>query len=159
MTTARHFAMTDWSLENAVSDFLKEEFKDGDLISHDWLRMALDINARAIKKNEFILLERMEAFKTALLETHQIALQNVRGKGYRLVPPSEQARYAAEELAHYMKKGFKKADSLLTNTRCDQLSTDERRRHTDTQIRVAALSGMVSKGKRDVFLLFKNSKK
>ena len=151
---ARHFNTEVWTLNVAVDQFISEDFKDGDLVSHDWLHMALDINDKAIKDNAFVVVERMESLKAILLDGYQIALQNVRGKGYRLVPPHEQARYAADEASRYMAKGLKKADSLLTHTRQDALTTDERKRHTDTQVRIAALSGMISKGKRDVFKLF-----
>lgn len=148
-----------WSLDEAVDDFFAEGFKDGDLISHDWLRMTLAINDAAVAANAFVIVERLEAFKTVLLDGHQIALQNVRGRGYRVIPPHEQARYAAEEAAKYMAKGLKKADSLLTNTRHAALTEDEKKRHTDTQVRISALGGMISKGKREVFKLFDPKKK
>lgn len=154
MTEARHFGGEHWDISDAVSLYLNEGYSDGDLISHDWLKMALEINDAALRENEFVLLERMESFKSTLLNNYQIALQSVRGRGYRVVPPSEQARYAAQEAARYIGKGLKKADGLLNNTRLDALDTDERKRHTDTQVRIAALSGMINKGKRDVFRLF-----
>ena len=157
MTVAQHFPIQGWNLTETVDRFLQSGFEDGDLVSHDWLRWALDINDQAMRENEFLLLERMDALKTALLYEHQIALQNVRGRGYRVVPPNEQARYAAEEVSRYMSKGLRKANSLLTHTRLNQLDRDERRRHTDTEVRVAALAGMVEKGNRDVFALFKAS--
>lgn len=158
MAEARHFGGDQWSLESAVDQFMADDFQDGDLISHDWLRTVLEINDAAMRDNDFVLVERIEAFKSALLHGHQIALQNVRGRGYRVVPPAEQARFAAEEAAKYIGKGLRKADSLLANTRFEQLATDERKRHTDTQVRIAALAGMVSKGKRDVFALFETKK-
>lgn len=157
MVIARRFPVGEWSLESTIEQFMSERFKDGDLISHEWLKWALDINQRDMQENEFLLLERMELFKAELLTVHQVALQNVRGRGYRIVPPAEQARFAAEEAARYMKKGFRKADSLLTHTRRDVLSSDERKRHTDTEIRLASLKGMASKGRRDVFALFNPS--
>ena len=81
MAEARHFPAELWSIEEAVDQFMAEKFSDGDLISHDWLRMVLDINDAAMSANAFVLVERMEAFKTVLLDGHQIALQNVRGRG------------------------------------------------------------------------------
>ena len=158
MTEGKKFKSELWSLDEAVDLFMDEDYSDGDLVSHDWLRMVLDINDAAVKANPFVLVERMEGFRSVLLEGHQIALQNVRGRGYRVVPPHEQAHYAATEVARHMKKGLDKADSLLTNTRQGELTTDERKRHTDTQVRVAALAGMVSKGRRDVFQLFEVKK-
>jgi DNA-binding winged helix-turn-helix (wHTH) protein len=156
---AERFPGEQWSLDEAVDQFIAEGFRDGDLVSHDYLRHLLDINDAAVHRNEFVILERMEALKTVLLEGHKIALQNVRGRGYRIVPPAEQARFAAEEAARLMSKGLRKSNRLLEHTRLDALDTDERKRHTDTQVRLAALAGMVSKGKRDVFKLFDASKK
>lgn len=154
-----HFPEDRWSLDEAVEQFLADSFNDGDLVSHDYLRHLLDINDAAVRRNEFVVLERMDALKTVLLEAHKIALQNVRGRGYRIVPPAEQARYAAEEASRLMAKGLRKSNRLLEHTRLDALDTDERKRHTDTQVRLAALAGMVQKGRRDVFKLFDASKK
>lgn len=157
MTTALKLNSSEWSLEWAVGQYFAASYADGDLISKDWLMWALDITKRGIEENEFLLLERVEAFKQTLLLEHQVALQNVRGRGYRVVPPSEQARYAAEEAARYFEKGVSKAGALLTHTRRSKLTSDEAKRHTDTEIRMASLDGMLSKGKRDVFALFQTS--
>lgn len=143
-----------WSLDDTIARFFDEEFQDGDLISHDWLRWALEINEQVMRENDFALLERMEQFKAALLYHHKIALQNVRGEGYRIVPPAEQARYAAQEASRYIGKGMRKASDLLTHTHRDALDKDEMRRHVDTEVRIAGLQQMVSKGQRDVFALF-----
>jgi len=144
----------EWSLRQAVDAFIDEGFNDGDLVSHDWLRWALSINDQVVKDNEFVLLERMEAIKGSLLKEHRIALQNVRGKGYRVVPPSEQARYAAEEASRHIEKGMRKADQLLKHTRVELLDSAERRQHTDAEVRMASLNGMLDKGRRDVFQAF-----
>ena len=143
-----------FNIKDAVNAFLAFGFNDGDLISHDWLGYNLEINSKALRQDPFLALKRVEDFKAVLLKEFNIALQNVRGKGYRIVPPSEQAQYAAEEAARYITKGLLKASDLLDNTRIDSLTDQERRRHTDTSVRMAALSGMVSRGKRDVFALF-----
>lgn len=145
-----------WSPQDAVDLFTRDGFDDGDLLSHEWIRFALDYKPR--EHNDFVLLERMEAFRHVMLTEHQVALQNVRGEGYRVVPPSQQAEFAAREASRYMQKGFRKADALLTHTRRDQLTDDEARRHTDTEVRMASLRGIMRKGKRDVFALFAPSK-
>lgn len=156
MTAAERFSMEEWSLESAVELFFQDGFKDGDLISNDWIAYAIDVpSQRTLTQEElFERFSRIEALKSTLLQDHQVALQNVRGKGYRVVPPAEQARYAAEEAAKYMKKGLRKAEALLNNTRMDSLTDDQKRRHTDTVVRMAALKGMADKGRRDVFKLF-----
>lgn len=154
MAAVHHLPVQEWSLGWAVEQFFAEGFRDGDVVSRDWLKWALDITDQALRENEFLLLERMEAFKSALLLDHKIALQNVKGRGYRVVPPAEQARFAAEEASRHFDKGLRKAERLLSNTRRGALSTDEARRHTDTEVRMAGLRGMINKGNRDVFALF-----
>ena len=141
-------------LSKVLQEFKNEGFKDGDLISHDWLHYALEINSAEAAKEPFLILERVESFKNELLTSQHIALQNVRGKGYRIVPASEQARFAAEQAAHYISKGLIKAQTLLDHTRKDNLTTAELKRHTDTEVRMSALAGMIAKGRRDVFEIF-----
>jgi len=150
---------TVWSLDEAVEQFLAADFVDGDLVSHDYWLHLLEINDAVMRNNQFVLLERMDAMKTVLLEVHNIALQNVRGRGYRLVPPAEQSRFAAEEASRYIEKGLRKGKRLLDHTRVDALEVEDRKRHTDTQIRMAALGGVIEESKRDVFKLFDSSKK
>lgn len=146
-------------IADAIEAFFREDFQDGDLVSWDWLTYHLYITPKAQAENQFLMLERVDDFRNELLKEHLIALQNVRGKGYRIVPPAEQAEYAARELAKYFQKGFTKAKSLLEHTRIDKLSTEESRRHTDAHIRTAALDEMVKRGKRDVFAVFSDKKK
>lgn len=149
-----------WSLEEALRRFHESGFNDGDLITHEWLAWSLALpepaTAAEFREQQFVVLERVEQFKSALLTQHQIALQSVRGKGYRVVPPAEQARYAAEEASRHIEKGLKRGDQLLSHTRLDALSDDERRRHIDTESRMASLASMASRGRRDIFKLFQN---
>lgn len=146
---------TMWSAADAVKQFFFDDFKDGDLVSHDWILYALDLPQVRTREDSLRLLNRMDAFRNALLEDHQIALASVQGKGYRVVPPAEQAEYAARTAADLITKGLKKGSKLLEHTRVDSLTDMERQRHTDTEIRMASLKGMAAEGRRDMFKLFK----
>lgn len=143
-----------FNVKDVVDALLEDAFADGDLISHEWLRSNLGITKSLINADPFILLSRVEELKSVLLKDHGIALQNVRGQGYRIVPPAEQAEYAAKEASRYIQKGLLRAKDLLENTRTAALDSAERKRHTDTSLRMAALSNLVSRRKRDVFSLF-----
>ena len=147
--------MSSWSVEHAVQTYLDGGFHDGDLLSHDWIMFLLDVTDRDIQADRFILLDRMDAFRQELLRTHRIALANVRGKGYRIVPPDEQAEFAARTMSDHITRGMQKASDLLQYTRREALDVTAARRHTDTEVRVAALRGLISKGKRDVWALFR----
>lgn len=146
--------MNEWSVEEAVKAYFERQYKDGDLVSHDWLLYVLKLRQPRTREDGLLLLDRMDAFRKALLEDHCIALENVRGKGYRVVPPAEQAEYAARTAAAHISKGLRKSGQLLEHTRVDELSERERQRHTDTEVRMAGLRSLISRGKRDVFKLF-----
>lgn len=144
-------------LKSAIEKFDAEEMKDGDMITHDWMAWALEIPAvtdiEDVKQNQFLVMERVEEFKNYLLTERKIALETCRGIGYRIVPPNEQARHAAYESMRMVKRGLEKGMKIITNTRTEALSVDERKTHTDTEIRLAGVAGMMKKQRRDVFAL------
>lgn len=144
--------------QRAVERFEADGFEDGDVLSMDWILWALDIKTPhsldAVQEQRLLLLDRLDVFRNILLREKKIALQNLCGGGYRVVPPDEQAQYAATEGLKLVKKGISKARSLIENTRIDRLTNDERRRHTDAAIKIAALDGMMRKGRRDVLIAF-----
>ncbi len=148
-----------WSLEKAIEQFLADKFSDGQLISHDWLTWALNLpkprTAQEMVNCQFVILDRVEQFKEALLTQHQIYIVSVRGKGYRIVPPSDQAFIAIDTAMRGVRREFSKCKEVMKHTRIGELDTDQAKRHLDAQVKVSALSGMIGKGKREVFSLFK----
>lgn len=149
----------EWSVKDAIDLFFKDGKKDGDLLSHEWILYALDLRAPQSREEQFLLLERMDSFRNALLKEHCIALENVRGQGYRVVPPWEQAEFSVKTMIYYIDKGIKKGSDLLKYTRKDRLSHIESKRHTDCEIRVAGLKRIMTKNKRDLLYEFVSDKK
>lgn len=149
---------TTWSLADAVEKFIADGFSDGDLISHDWLAWALELptpkTVEQAREAQFVALSRIEDFKQSLLEEHCIYIVSVRGQGYRIVPPRDQARLAAARALQATRREVEACQKVMSKTRTTLLSTDELRRHTDAQVRVAALSGMLEKRGRNIFALF-----
>jgi hypothetical protein len=145
-------------LSRAISMFDKDSRKDGDMLSHDWIKYALDIPAAKTidqaTEQQWVLLTRLDAFRDYLLVERKVALQNIRGEGYRIVPPSEQAQVAAEQAMKMIKKGLDHGDRLMTHTRVNMLSNDEQKRHTDAHLRLCGIKDMVRRQKKDVFKLF-----
>ena len=158
--TEESSVMTPW-LARAISAYDKDKRKDGDLLTHDWIKWALDIPAPSsidhATELQWVLLTRLDAFRDYMLIHRKIALQNVRGAGYRIVPPSEQARFAAEQAMDLVKRGLEKGEKIITNTRTSELSTDEQKQHTDAHLRICGLKDMMSRQRRDVFKLFLNN--
>lgn len=145
-------------LARAIDAYDKDSRKDGDLLTHEWIKWALDIPIPATldqaTEQQWMLLTRLDAFRDYMLVNRKIALQNVRGAGYRIVPPSEQARYAAEQAMSLIKRGIENGEKLMTHTRMAELSTDEQKRHTDAHLRLCGIKSMVARQRRDVFRLF-----
>lgn len=148
-------------LTKAIKQFDVDNRSDGDMLSHDWIKWALDIpkpkTIEQATEQQFMLLSRLDAFRDYLLTVRKVALQNIRGVGYRIVPPSEQAQMAAEQAMKLVKRGLDHGDKLMTHTRTSELSTDDQRRHTDAHLRLCGIKDMVRRQKRDVFLLFNKS--
>lgn len=145
-------------LDRAIKMLDSDGRKDGDILSHDWIKYALDVPvAKSVDdadRVQWLLLGRVEAFKDWLLVERKIALQNVRGEGYRLIPPREQAHYAATEAMKMVKKGIVKGDKLMTHVRLSELDAEERKRHTDAHIRLAGVGDMIKRQRKDIFKLF-----
>lgn len=148
-----------WSLEGAVQAFFDKGFKDGEVVSREWLLWALDIPAARsvaqVTEIQWMLMERIEQLKSVLLHEHQILLANVRGKGYLVVPPQDQAKYAVSVSLKEVRKALSKGRDMLENTRVSELSNHERQRHADAHVKLSAIGEMFGRQKRDIFKLFK----
>lgn len=151
----------EW-LGNAIKLYESGNHKDGDVLSHEWLKYALDIpepkTMSEVNEVQWITLSRVESFKDWLLTEKQTALRCVRGEGYWIVPPSDQARLAAEEAMRYIQKGLNKGNKILNHARLSDMNDDEKRRHTDTQVRLSGIGSLMQRQKRDVFALFDPAK-
>lgn len=149
-------------LERAVSEYDTKKFADGDLISHDWIYYALDIppvNSRTSARDaQFVLLSRFDAFRDYMLVQRKICFQNVRGQGYRVVPPGEQAQVAAEEAMRLIRRGLDKGDKILTHARTEKMTQEEANRHTSAQIKVGGLRQMIGRQRKDILGEFKPSR-
>lgn len=139
----------------AIEQFDRDGFKDGDLVSHEWLKWALKLpepqTLEEAKRCQFTTLARVEDFKDRLLTERQIALQTVRGEGYRVVPPKEQASFAAETAVGYVEKGLRVGRRIIANTRMGALNTEERRQHDDTAAKMDTFRRMVRRERKALF--------
>ena len=146
-------------LEKACGMYDSGNHKDGDILSHDWLRFALDIpepkNLREAEEMQWLTLSRVEAFKEWVLLERKTVLKSVRGKGYWIVPPNEQAQVAAEEAMKLVQKGLERGSLMMLHARVDAMDNDSRKRHTDVQVRLLGVGQMMRGQKRDVLRLFK----
>lgn len=134
----------------AVKDFLAE-FAYGDIVTHDWLAdhfgmPTLDedatLTATDFRERQFAWLGSIEAFKTELLNEHQVCLQSIFGRGYRWAFPAEQTHIAMESFTKDARRAFRTVDKKLKNIRVAELSSEQRRENLDAVTKVSMLRGM-----------------
>lgn len=151
--------MEAW-LTHAIDQFDKDKFADGDMITHDWLHAFLlirepkNVTTETMQEYQFLKMRRYEEFRDYLLRERQIALESIRGEGFRIVPPHEQASYAVEKGMRLVSKGFNTSAVLLQNTRMNKLTRQEATRHTDAQVRLDGLQQLVKRQRVNIFSLF-----
>lgn len=142
--------------KQAVRDFLAQ-FQYGDMVPHDWLEShfgmpsledGLTMTPDAFRNRQFEWLANVEAFKSALLQDHQVCLQSVRAQGYRWVPPQEQTGFAAKQFERDAGRVFRTAGHRIKNVRLGELTDEQRRESVDAAAKLSALSGMTRKALR-----------
>lgn len=121
-------------------------FGYGHVISKDWLMAQFGLKEpktgtrKDFETFAFSLLSHMDAFRDHLLKDHKMCLDSVRGEGYRIVPPRDQAGLAMARLQKSVSSEIRKAVMTLTHIN-ESLLTTEERQHQSAQLgKVAALS-------------------
>ena len=140
--------------KQAARDFLADGFKDGDIITHDWLQEHLGferiddgamLTAQEHKERSFKWLQHVEAFKAEMLEHHRILLVSVHGEGYRVAPPAEQTGLAMAKFETEVKTSFRRAGTRIKHVRHEALTEDQRKENVDAIAKLSMLRGMVRK--------------
>jgi hypothetical protein len=95
------------------------------------------------EKAKLQFLAQFVEFEEALLTEHQVALANVRGVGYRIVPPAEQTAWAERHGISEVRKAVRKLSERLTNVDYTAIGADERKANADALARLGMLGGML----------------
>lgn len=141
---------------------LADLFDDGDIVPKEWLwaragieesdyeRLARDLTPDALverikadqQRDAFAYLAFVDGLRRELLVIHQIALDNVRGKGYRRVKPHEQTGLAMDHFRTEVSSASRKCRDVLVNVRVTLLDDEERRRNLEAQGKLSQLAAM-----------------
>jgi len=73
----------------------------------------------------------------------------VRGEGFRLLKPNENATFGENAAYDAALRGFKKGKFIIEHTRLDELGSEERSKLHNAKIRLAALESAVSSTERE----------
>jgi hypothetical protein len=135
----------------AVQDFLEADVEPGFVVQHKWLEshFGMDkleddasLTVAQFRERQFEWLRNLEAFKTELLEEHQICLVSVHGEGYRVVPPAEQTGAAQEKFEREVKRSYRQAALRMKNVRIAELTESQRKENVDAIAKLSMLRGM-----------------
>lgn len=114
----------------AVKKFENSKFSYEEIITHDWLLNAFDLDeptSDTLEEYHSKKINNTQQFITHLLKEKKIYLQNVKGVGYKLVPPSSQTALAMHNYAAALKARTEKAVEELTNIDTEQLTAYQKR--------------------------------
>jgi hypothetical protein len=129
--------------KNAAQEAV-EEFNYGDVITHDWLFLHLEIDEPTEKitvekhrELQFDLLRKVEGFKEVMLADHLRYLVNIRGVGYKIIEPPRQTKAAMLRLQKELKNSIRDAEAALTFVNEAMLTLDDSRENAESKAKLA----------------------
>ncbi len=132
----------EWTASNAAY---------GDLLTHEWLQGQFCLEKPETGTQEdfdrfgFDYMQAVSSMSQYLLEEHQLALQNVRGKGYRVVPPSEQIDVAKRQARSDLHRAVRRYSQHIQHIRYDELSRDQQKQRDDEAAKLSQLRQMMKR--------------
>lgn len=121
-----------------------ESFDYGDIIPLQWIRDHLEIEepvgmmtVERHRELQFDLLQKVESFKTLMLEEHKRLLVNVRGVGYKIIEPPHQTDAAMKRFQREFHKSLQQAMAALVHIDECALSLDDARDNAEARAKLA----------------------
>ena len=121
----------------------------GDLVTHDWLWEKFQITKPKYGKQEdfdkadFEYMRCIAGLCQYLLEEHKLAIQNVRGQGYRVVPPKEQIDVARRQAKTELHKSVRRYAQHLEHIRYDELEQHQQQQRDDEAAKLSQMRQMM----------------
>ena len=119
-------------------------FEYGDIIPLEWIREHLEIDepvglmtVERHRELQFDLLQKVENFKTLMLEEHKRLLVNVRGVGYKIIEPPHQTDAAMKRFQREFHKSLQQAMAALVHIDECALSLDDARDNAEARAKLA----------------------
>ncbi len=138
--------------KEGLKRFNEAGYKAGDVIEREWFYDAFGIEmlkaTTPFADAERLRLQFLSAFELLrehLLIEYQVALATIRGFGYRVLPPTEQTKWAETEGMDDIKSAARKMGVRLTNVDLTTLDDGHRKENADALARLSMLRGMVRK--------------
>ena len=140
-------SLVEFDPSSSVERFMALGLEPGDILTHDRLRQEVlqlpdpeTANSHeAYEQRRFAIMKAWVGTQDALLKRHNVALQSVNGIGYRVVPPGEQAEWAAKIGRRKVFRTLAKTKLRIEHVDTTALTDVERRTRTDLLTRVSAM--------------------
>jgi len=127
-------------------------FRYGEIITFEWLYDSFNIEKpkdftswKDSKKAQLEFLSNFKKLEEYLLEERQMALKNIRGKGYEIVTPAEQTAWAMQVGSNEIKNALHNMYERQINVNHKLLTTDEKKENSDAIARTSMLGSMIKK--------------
>lgn len=140
----------------AVAEIRASDFKDGDVIEHDFLYKALGLEApnentpwKKAKKTQLSYMEAVIAIRDHFICEHDIMLTSVQGRGYMIVPPIEQTSISMVEVHDKIRKALQRGATNISHVRLSELSDEQIRENADARCRLSRLQQMSLETKKN----------
>lgn len=114
---------------------------------------------KALEKFDLTFMGNMENLRKYLLAKHKLCLDNVRGQGYRIVPPKEQTHLGLVTLSKEVKRAINKSKDIISNVRVERLTKEEMKEHADGVARHAFVSTLIRRALKKNSLEFSSVKR
>lgn len=128
-------------------------YSDGELIPHDWLKTNFGLKKlnyadfdcqedfeKAIQVQQFSYMTLVDTLRWQLLEQERMYMKNVRGDGYVIMNPKDQAQYGYDELLKDVKKATREAEMIMNYVR--PIPHENQSRDNDLRAKCAIIKQM-----------------
>ena len=120
------------------------EFAYGDTIPLAWIREHLEIeepeglmSVETHRRLSFDLLQKVDGFRSCMLEDYKRMIVNVRGVGYKVIEPPNQTDAAMKRFRRDFYKSWGQAMTNLVHINESMLSLDEARANAEAKAKLA----------------------
>ena len=135
------------SWKTAVESFLNAKFAPGHVVPRAWFVKEFGLREpqtlEESKRFMFDFMADMDHFRDWLLIEHKVHFQTIRGEGYRVVPPAEQADVAVRLYTAKIGKALEGMGKHLTHIDLSSLTDTERAAATMQQGKYVQLAMMM----------------
>lgn len=134
---------------------IANNYSDGTLIPHEWLREKLGLKelkiddfdsvkdfVEGIKIQQFAYMSFIDAIRWQLLENEKMYLRNVRGDGYIILNPNDQTKYGYEKFLKDVRKAIEEAGLIMNNVK--PVSFEQQSKDNDMRAKFSIMQTMLS---------------